>query len=40
MSDPLNRVMFLGDAAIPSRAELERHVGEAVRVFLAAYGKK
>lgn len=40
MSDPLNRVMFLGDGAIPSRTELERHVGEAVRVFLAAYGKR
>jgi AcrR family transcriptional regulator len=39
MSDPLNRVMFLGDTAIPSRPELERHVREAVRVFLAAYGK-
>ena len=40
MSDPLNRAMLLGDAAIPKQAELRRHAAEAVRIFLVAYGKK
>lgn len=38
MADPVNRVMLLGDAALPSAAALKRHAREAVRVFLAAYG--
>ncbi|WP_036554199.1 TetR/AcrR family transcriptional regulator [Nocardiopsis sp. CNT312] len=38
MSEPVNRVMLLGDEAIPGEAELRRHVDEGVRVFLAAYG--
>ena len=37
MSEPLNRVMLLGDEAIPKAAELRRHATEAVRAFLAAY---
>lgn len=40
MSAPLNQVMLLGDAAIPTKAELHRHASEGVRVFLAAYGKQ
>ena len=40
MSEPLNRIMLLGDEAIPKAAELRRHAKEAVRVFLAAYGQK
>ena len=40
MSDPLNKVMFLGDDAIPKPAALRRHAAEVVRVFFAAYGKK
>jgi TetR/AcrR family transcriptional regulator, mexJK operon transcriptional repressor len=40
MSDPLNRAMLLGDAAIPKQAELRRHAVEGVRIFLAAYGRK
>jgi TetR/AcrR family transcriptional regulator, mexJK operon transcriptional repressor len=40
MSDPLNRAMLLGDAAIPKQAELRRHAVEGVRIFLAAYGWK
>lgn len=39
MSDPLNQAMLLGDAAIPSQAELRRNAEAGVRVFLAAYGK-
>lgn len=38
MSTPLNKAMFLGDAAIPSRKELRKYAEDAVRVFLAAYG--
>ncbi|MVA98202.1 TetR family transcriptional regulator [Nitratireductor sp. CAU 1489] len=38
MSEPLNRAMLLGDAAIPGRQELRRYAVEGVRVFLAAYG--
>ena len=40
MSEPLNKIMFLGDDAIPKSAALRRHAAEVVRVFLAAYGKK
>jgi len=40
MSTPLNRAMFLGDAAIPSQRELRRFAEDGVRVFLAAYGPK
>ena len=40
MSAPLNQAMLLGDAAIPTSAELRRHAADGVRVFLAAYGKQ
>jgi len=40
MAEPLNRAMLLGDAAIPSPAELRRIAEQAVRVFLAAYGAR
>jgi TetR/AcrR family transcriptional repressor of mexJK operon len=40
MSEPLNKAMLLGDAAIPKPAALRRYAAEGVRVFLAAYGKK
>lgn len=40
MSNPLNQAMLLGDEAIPTPAELRRHVAEGVRVFLAAYGRQ
>jgi TetR/AcrR family transcriptional regulator, mexJK operon transcriptional repressor len=40
MSEPLNRAMLVGDAAIPKPAELRRFAKEGVRVFLAAYGKR
>jgi len=40
MSEPLNKVMFLGDDAIPKPAALRRHAAEVVRVFFAAYGKR
>jgi len=40
MSEPLNRIMLLGDEAIPKTAELRRHAKEGVRVFLAAYGRE
>jgi TetR/AcrR family transcriptional repressor of mexJK operon len=39
MSAPLNRAMLLGDAAIPSSAELRRNAEAGVRVFLTAYGR-
>lgn len=39
MGEPLNRVMLLGDEAIPKPAELRRHAAAGVRVFLASYGK-
>ncbi|WP_425350407.1 TetR/AcrR family transcriptional regulator [Phyllobacterium myrsinacearum] len=39
MAEPVNRVMLLGDIAIPKPEELHRHAREGVRVFLAAYGK-
>jgi hypothetical protein len=38
MSAPLNKVMLLGDDAIPKPAALRRHVAECVDMFLAAYG--
>ena len=40
MGEPVNRVMFLGDKAIPGPAALRRHAAEGVRVFLAAYGSR
>ena len=39
MGEPVNRAMLLGDGAVPRTAALRRHAAEAVRVFLAAYGK-
>ncbi|MER8908645.1 TetR/AcrR family transcriptional regulator [Mesorhizobium sp. M0854] len=39
MGEPLNRVMLLGDDAIPKPAALRRHAAAGVRVFLASYGK-
>lgn len=38
MSGPLNEAMLLGDGAVPDEEALRRHVREAVRIFLAAYG--
>jgi AcrR family transcriptional regulator len=40
MGDPLNRVMLLGDDAIPKPAKLRSHAAASVRVFLASYGKR
>jgi TetR/AcrR family transcriptional regulator, mexJK operon transcriptional repressor len=37
MSAPVNQAMLLGDDRRPGAAELDRHVEDAVRVFLAAY---
>jgi len=37
MSAPLNRAMLLGDDAIPSKSELQKHAAESVELFLAAY---
>ncbi|MET4782899.1 TetR/AcrR family transcriptional regulator [Glaciihabitans sp. UYNi722] len=39
MSGPLNEAMLLGDAAVPSTAQLHHHAAEGVRVFLAGYGR-
>ncbi|MEO7689946.1 MAG: TetR/AcrR family transcriptional regulator C-terminal domain-containing protein, partial [Sphingomonas sp.] len=39
MSQPLNQAMLLGDSGIPEPAALRHHAADAVRVFLAAYGK-
>lgn len=39
MGAPTNAAMFLGDAGIPSKAALEAHATESVRIFLAAFGK-
>jgi TetR/AcrR family transcriptional repressor of mexJK operon len=39
VSAPLNQAMMLGDGAIPTRAELERHAQKGVQTFLAAYGR-
>lgn len=38
MGSPTNTAMFLGDAGIPSKAALEDHAEESVRIFLAAFG--
>ena len=35
MSAPVNRAMLLGDAEIPSPAELDRYAESGVRAFLA-----
>jgi AcrR family transcriptional regulator len=40
MSAPVNRAMLLGDAEIPSPAELDRYAESGVRAFLAAYGPR
>jgi TetR/AcrR family transcriptional regulator, mexJK operon transcriptional repressor len=40
MGEPLNRVMLLGDGAIPKPAALRRHAAAGVLVFLASYGKR
>jgi AcrR family transcriptional regulator len=40
MSAPINQAMLLGRNKPPRKAELERHVDNGVRVFLAAYGKR
>ena len=37
MGEPLNKVLLLGDDAIPTKAELRRHALQSVRMFLAAY---
>lgn len=37
MGDPVNRVMMLGNDAIPSQAEIKRHVAAAIATFLSAY---
>ncbi len=37
---PVNRVMFSGDAAASSEAELDDYAGAAVRAFLRAYAPK
>ncbi|MDB5527348.1 MAG: putative TetR family transcriptional regulator [Devosia sp.] len=37
MGDPVNRVMMLGNDAIPTPAEIKRHVAAAIATFLAAY---
>lgn len=37
MSAPLNRAMLLGNDAIPSASELQKHAAESVQLFLAAY---
>ena len=40
LSIPVNRVMFSGDAARCSEAELARHAAAAVRTFLRAYAPR
>lgn len=37
MGDPVNRIMMLGNAAIPGDAQIRRHVEAAIATFLAAY---
>jgi TetR/AcrR family transcriptional repressor of mexJK operon len=39
MGEPVNAAMLRGDAAVPDADERERIVRDAVRVFLAAYGR-
>jgi TetR/AcrR family transcriptional regulator, mexJK operon transcriptional repressor len=38
MGGPSNDAMMLGTDAIPTKANLQRHAEECVRVFMAAYG--
>ena len=38
MGEPVNRAMFLGDAAIPGPEALRHHAADGIRVFFAAYG--
>lgn len=38
MGAPTNSAMLLGDAGLPTPAQIETHAAETVRVFLAAYG--
>ena len=40
MAAPVNKVMLLGDNAIPKPAALRRHAAECVRIFLAAFENK
>lgn len=37
MGEPTNSAMFLGDAGIPSKMELEEHARESVRIFMSAF---
>ncbi|RWK50555.1 MAG: TetR/AcrR family transcriptional regulator [Mesorhizobium sp.] len=37
MADPVNRVMMLGDEAIPTQREIRRHAEAAIATFLAAF---
>lgn len=37
LGEPINRVMMLGDPAIPSAADLRRQAEAGIRTFLAAY---
>ncbi|WP_087001723.1 TetR/AcrR family transcriptional regulator [Rhizobium sullae] len=37
MADPVNRVMMLGDEAIPTQQEIRRHAEAAIATFLAAF---
>jgi hypothetical protein len=37
MADPVNRVMMLGNAAIPTKQEISRHAETAIATFLAAF---
>lgn len=39
MAAPVNKAMLLGDAAIPGPDEMRKHAADAVRMFLAAYGR-
>ncbi|MBO6637211.1 MAG: TetR/AcrR family transcriptional regulator [Roseitalea sp.] len=38
MGAPTNSAMLLGDAGLPTPAQIEAHAAETVRIFLAAYG--
>jgi AcrR family transcriptional regulator len=38
MGEPVNRVMMMGDGAIPGRQAMKRYAADAVTAFLAAYG--
>ena len=40
MAEPVNRAMLLGDGDLPGDAKLRATAKEAVRVFLAAYGRR